>query len=466
MSSPVSSSPSGRRTFVAVATLTLGVFAGVVGFVTLQLRGGLRQQILLREAEALSAVASMQLANESAALAEVGLVDEAPGSLLAAVLKASRLRGVLAIRVFDAQKKFAGAVPLSMSDDAPGVDEWGVKPTATLHQREKMESLTGLDLPGRERRSEFPLLEAWVPLFRNEGEGLAGVAQFWIDGRGLAGEFDGLDRKLWLQGGLAWLTGAIAIVVALFWAFRRLDASSRALAIRTEDLERANRELVLAAKTSALGAVTAHLIHEIKNPLAGLELFVAGQSEGSGTTENGHELAAASELTRRLRSMINDVVGVLRDEQHGANFDLTAQEVVEMAVARVRALANVAGVRLAVNGVEESKMPGRQANLAGLVLKNLLQNATEASPPAGVVSVTARSTESGGVEFLVEDRGRGLPDTIRTRLFQPCTSTKEGGSGLGLALSQQIAQQAGGKIELVRSDPSGTCFRLVFPPAS
>ena len=456
---------SGRRAYFAVVALTLAVFAGVVAFVTLQLRSGLRQQILLREAETLSAVASMQLANEAAVLAEVGLAD-APGELLAAVLKASKFRGVLAIRVFDAQKNFAGAVPLSMSDEAPRVEEWVERPHARLHPREKLAALTGLVPESGAEGPIVPLLEAWVPLRRTEGEKVAGVAQFWIDGQVVAQEFSVVDQRLIAQAVLAWLAGAVVTATALAWAFRRLAASNRALEARTEDLQRANRELVLTAKTSALGAVTAHLIHEIKNPLAGLEVFVAGQADSGSRDETGREQAAATELTRRLRTMINDVVAVLRDEQHGAHFDLTCAEVVELALSRARPMANAAGVRLVADVSGEATVAGRRANLAGLVLRNLLQNAAEASPPAGIVRLVGRATESGGVEFLVEDAGRGLPDAVRARLFQPCTSSKEGGSGLGLALSQQLAQQAGGRIELVRSDAAGTCFRLFLGPAS
>jgi len=253
-------------------------------------------------------------------------------------------------------------------------------------------------------------------------------------------------------------------VLVLGWAFRRLAAANHILEARTEDLQRANRELVLTAKTSALGTVTAHLIHEIKNPLAGLEVFMASQAEPGGREESGRELAAATELTRRLRTMINDVVGVLRDEQHGAHFDLTCTELAQVTFERVRPEANLAGVRLVADIVAEASLPGRRANLTGLVLRNLIQNAVEASPPAGIVRLTGRTTQDSRWEFSVEDRGSGLAESVRARLFQPCASTKPGGSGLGLALSQQLAQQAGGRIELVKSDAEGTCFRLVLEP--
>ena len=463
MTVPASPSPPGRATQLNVVGLTVAVFAAVLAFVTLQLRGGLREQILSGKAETLAAVASMQLANGAEALAEVGLTD-APGELLAAVLKASKYRGVLAIRVFDAGRRFSGALPLELSDEPPSSEEWTTRPFARMRPREKLQALAGAPGPASALASDEPLIEAWVPLRRSEGASLAGVAQFWIAGDELAAEFTSLDRRLALQAGIAWLAGAVVIVLVLGWAFRRLAAANHILEARTEDLQRANRELVLTAKTSALGTVTAHLIHEIKNPLAGLEVFMASQAEPGGREESGRELVAATELTRRLRTMINDVVGVLRDEQHGAHFDLTCTELAQVTFERVRPAANLAGVRLVADIVAEASLPGRRANLTGLVLRNLLQNAVEASPPAGIVRLTGRTTPDGRWEFSVEDRGPGLAESVRARLFQPCASTKPGGSGLGLALSQQLAQQAGGRIELVKSDTEGTCFRLVLEP--
>ena len=463
MTVPASPSPPGRATQLTVVGLTVAVFAAVVAFVTLQLRDGLREQILSGKAETLAAVASMQLANGAEALAEVGLTD-APGELLAAVLKASKYRGVLAIRVFDAGRRFSGALPLELSDEPPSSEEWTTRPFARMSPREKLQALAGAPGPASALASDEPLIEAWVPLRRSEGASLAGVAQFWIAGDELAAEFTSLDRRLALQAGIAWLAGAVVIVLVLGWAFRRLAAANHILEARTEDLQRANRELVLTAKTSALGTVTAHLIHEIKNPLAGLEVFMASQAEPGGREESGRELVAATELTRRLRTMINDVVGVLRDEQHGAHFELTCTELAQVTFERVRPAANLAGVRLVADIVAEASLPGRRANLTGLVLRNLLQNAVEASPPAGIVRLTGRTTPDGRWEFSVEDRGPGLAESVRGRLFQPCASTKPGGSGLGLALSQQLAQQAGGRIELVKSDTEGTCFRLVLEP--
>jgi signal transduction histidine kinase len=160
--------------------------------------------------------------------------------------------------------------------------------------------------------------------------------------------------------------------------------------------------------------------------------------------------------------MVNDVVAVLRDEQSAGAFFLPVEEVPALALAKVRAEASARGVSLEASGAGGVELAGRRANLAVLVLRNLLQNAIEAQPAGGWVRVETCVGARGTMEFRVCDGGVGLPEPVRARLFQPCASGKPGGSGLGLALSHQLALQAGGSLELERSDAAGTCFRLVL----
>lgn len=454
----------GRYAPVAVLAVTLFVFALVVAYVTLWLRTGLRDQILRREGEALTEVASLQLTTEADTLAQLGVPD-APGELLNAVLKTSKLRGVFAVRVFDAERKLNGALPFPWSDTPPPEMAWAQlkegRPITRLHARESAAEVIGMAPAAPEGRPAEPLLETWLPLRRADASAFAGAAQMWTDGHAVATEFKTLDQRLATQALLAWMAGSAIISILLIWAFRRLAAANRELRARSEDLLRANRELSLAAKTSALGAVAAHLMHELKNPVAGLEEFVATQSELSTRGENGGELAAASELTRRLRAMINDVVAVMRDEQTGGHFELSVEEVVSVAADKVRPSAQRRGIALQADGSGGVPLPARRANLAVLVLTNLLHNAIEASPAGSIVAIRG-TTDGGSVILTVDDEGPGLPEAVRGRLFQPCASTKRGGTGLGLALSQQLARQAGGRIELVRSGGTGTCFRVVL----
>jgi signal transduction histidine kinase len=456
---------SGRSAHFAVLALTVVVFGAAVAVITLQLRAGIREQILRREAGWLEAVASMQLAEGAGNLGGEP-IEKVPGALLVAVLKTEKLAGVSGVRVFDSTRRLSNAWGVMAAEESAPAALWD-RLTATgaigrLHRRGPPEEEAEVFLLA----PSATMLEAWVPLRLNRSGALLGAAQFWRDGTDLADELAAHDRRVWIQAGIAWLAGSLVIATALGWALRRVNDANRKLRGRSEDLQRANRELVLAAKTSALGAVTAHLMHELKNPLAGLEVIVAGQSEAGTRSEfgPGGELAAASELTRRLRTMVNDVVGVLRDEQTSAEFELTCADIAEIVVAKVQAEAVERGIGLQVFADPVVSIAGRRANLATLVLRNLIQNALEATPRGGTVTLKGRGIDDGGMEFLVEDGGGGLPEAVKARLFQPCASTKMGGSGLGLALSYQLAQQAGGRLELVRSDGGGACFGLVLRP--
>lgn len=461
----VSTAPStaGRFAPLGVLVLTVLVFAGVVIAVTLQLRAGLTEQILRREAATLAAVASLQLDNSAAEYGEVALA-EVPGALLVAVLKTAKLRGVVGVRVYDAKGALNATDGIIGELGPPAPADWARvaarEAFARVHAGVPRDDVFVLP----DGAAADGLIEAWVPLQRGGSPQPVGAAQFWLQGGTIRAEIGIHDERLWLQAAITWVAGSWVIVMALSWAFRRLAAANRELLSRSEDLERANRELVLAAKTSALGTVTAHLMHELKNPLAGLETFVAEQAESNaaGRPEAGAELAAASELTRRLRTMINDVVAVLRDEQTGAVFELTCADVLEIVRAKVQPEAARRGVTLEIVAAAEVALAGRRANLASLVLRNVIQNALEATPAGGVVRIASGLAAAGAVEFLVEDSGAGLPPAVQERLFQPCPTSKAGGSGLGLALSHQLAQQAGGRLELVRSSAQGTSFRLVL----
>jgi signal transduction histidine kinase len=95
-------------------------------------------------------------------------------------------------------------------------------------------------------------------------------------------------------------------------------------------------------------------------------------------------------------------------------------------------------------------------------LLNLIRNAREAMPEGGPVALVARSLD-GGVEVRVEDRGRGIPESTRARLFELFYSSKERGTGLGLSLTQQIVVAHRGRIRCEDAEGGGTAFTVWLP---
>ena len=97
-------------------------------------------------------------------------------------------------------------------------------------------------------------------------------------------------------------------------------------------------------------------------------------------------------------------------------------------------------------------------------LLNLVLNALQATPPGGHVRVRSRSDERRLVVTVADD-GDGMTSDVRQRASVPFFTTRENGTGLGLALVQRIATQAGGCVRIVSRPGEGTAVTLVFPRA-
>ncbi len=98
------------------------------------------------------------------------------------------------------------------------------------------------------------------------------------------------------------------------------------------------------------------------------------------------------------------------------------------------------------------------------VFNNLLKNAIQSIPnnQRGVVNVSI-SANNGKVTVKIEDNGCGIPTEIAEKLFTPNFTTKNAGMGLGLTITKNIIEIAGGNITFVGNESRGTTFILVFP---
>ena len=95
------------------------------------------------------------------------------------------------------------------------------------------------------------------------------------------------------------------------------------------------------------------------------------------------------------------------------------------------------------------------------VLRNLVRNAQDVSPPEGIE--LAAYPSSRGTVIEVRDRGDGIPDAMRNQLFTPFATTKARGTGLGLAISQRIVKDHHGQLELLPRPGGGTIARVTLP---
>jgi signal transduction histidine kinase len=454
-----------RRTFALLTAATLVVFGGIVFGQALRLQRPLHDEVLRREAESVQAVAQMQIAAAKSRLTKLGL-ELSPADLFAAVLESSRLNGVLAVQLFDRSGALRESLPAMAPGGRPQASWWQnplPRPIAQLHRDGSLEEVFAIEPETGTEPTRVPLLEIVAPLVSQTGGEFLGTARYWMTGDATSDELQHLDHSLFGQAAIAFCAGGSVIGLLMAWTYRRLSAARRQLVEQSTDLVRANEELDFAAKTAALGAISAHLIHGLNNPLAGLEGFVAESATAENAPADPMSRQTAMETARRLRTLVNNVVSVLRDETSGgADYAVPIAEVVEAAEARTRTMAATAGVSIVTEITSDPKISARTANLAGLVLANLLTNAIEASQRASTVRLEVRS-QSDRVEFFVADQGSGLPEAVKAALFRPLKSNKPGGGGIGLAISHRLARHAGGELVVLNSGGSGTTFRLTVP---
>lgn len=445
--------------------LTLLILAGSVAWSTLQLRGKIRAQIVRRDADILHGVAQMvQVTQEKNG--ELGAqIEELPDQMAVAlqISELNQFNGVIATRLFDRNGRFAAALPPHVAPanlaEADLGDMQHLKPVSRFRPEARLVEIYQPRTSPLSPEQTAPLLEVFVPLHRQGHAALLGVVQFVMDGKGVAIQFAVLDRSLAMQAALAFGVGALVVVVVLTWSFRRLQSSNRLLMERTDRLLRTNEELALTAKTSAVGAITAHLVHGLSSPLADLEELVASRGREK-LEESDWEDAAIT--TRQLQATIAEIVRMLGEEHAIDRYEISLTELVGLVSARVRTDAETAGVKYETNIETEGSLPNREANLALLILENLLKNAIHATAQGRTVRL-AIVPEGNAVTFEVRDEGTGLTQEVQTKLFTPCRSSKRGGHGIGLAICKQLANHLEAGLELKSTSANGSVFALRLP---
>jgi two-component system sensor histidine kinase HydH len=215
---------------------------------------------------------------------------------------------------------------------------------------------------------------------------------------------------------------------------------------------------------ASLGAMSATLAHEIRNPLGAMKgLTQVVQEDLPGDHRSQELMRTVIEEAERLEQLVTDLLAFSKPvELRLSDFDLVG--LLTEAVAFLSPQAEEAGVVIRISeGMEATKVHSDRDGIRQVLL-NLLLNAVEASPPDGVVRVGLSSYEKAKKATVeIRDEGPGLGELSSEDLFLPFKTTKLKGSGLGLAVSKRIVDRLGGTIRLENAVGGGSLCVLNIP---
>ena len=269
-----------------------------------------------------------------------------------------------------------------------------------------------------------------------------------------------LGTTLLSYGMMLWIPHVLASHQLLDDEFRRQQGELRAAETARSHLE---ERLVDADRRGMLGELAASIAHDLRNPLT----IVKGTAESLCRRPRSQaEIAEHTAIIQRNIDKADKTIGALIDLARPRRAELEPvdplgplQEIV--ALLRVEAKRRRIDLRI---GAMAADLPPVHTDRMLLiqVLLNLVLNALQASPAPGHVTVTARR-RGDAMLLLVADRGSGLPDAVRHRLFTPFFTTKSTGTGLGLASCRRIAGELGGSVRLYPRHRGGARAVLALP---
>lgn len=230
---------------------------------------------------------------------------------------------------------------------------------------------------------------------------------------------------------------------------------------RVIELKAAQEGLIRSERLAAVGETASKIVHEIKNPLAGIRLQAElCQRELPPDNQHAKEIIRAIDwLTKFLSQLLN------LSKPTQINLIPTEIEGILDNALKI-ALPETEGRNIKVEKSIRSEIPLIQGvpDQIKEVFLNILLNAIQAMPDGGTLKVKAeKAPHSKSVLIEVSDTGCGIEENDLSRIFDPFFTTKEGGSGLGLAVTQKIVADHGGTIEVKSKKGEGSSFIIRIP---
>ncbi|HEY6166934.1 MAG TPA: ATP-binding protein [Verrucomicrobiae bacterium] len=251
-----------------------------------------------------------------------------------------------------------------------------------------------------------------------------------------------------------------------------VERRTAALQAEIEERKRLEHAKLQAERLAVVGSMAAQVAHEIRNPLGAifLNLDLVGKELGVLVNSDTRSPDECQALLREIRSQVWRIRQVLQEYLRFARMPkperavLSLKELLEEKLNFVRPMLDQKRVELKM--ALDPDLPPVHVDSGQLweAVLNLIRNALDAMPDGGSLAVTTRRNSADAL-VCVTDTGRGMSEEEVRNLFVPFFTTKSDGTGLGLAYTQQIISEHGGRIDCDTARGKGSTFTIHLPLA-
>jgi len=253
--------------------------------------------------------------------------------------------------------------------------------------------------------------------------------------------------KLWLGYNTATLTDRREAALGVILSFSDLT-----------EVKRLQEQIELRERLTALGEMSAGIAHELRNPMAVISGYLTLLSKKND--------AAGQETIRSIANEINGmnrIIGDLLTFARPASLNRVKVTINEMITSCLAAVLQAKGENYRIETV--LKLPETVVSVDEVLMRqavsNVLQNAVEAMPDGGTLTIEAQMNRD--LKILVRDTGSGIPSDKLKKIFLPFYTLKDTGVGMGLALVHKIVTSHGGRVDVASTVGKGTVFSIILP---
>lgn len=234
------------------------------------------------------------------------------------------------------------------------------------------------------------------------------------------------------------------------------------------ELDQTRAEVIRSERLAAVGQLAAGVAHELRNPLTSVKLLLQHASRrGGGSALKEDQLQLILDEIGRMESTIGGLLDFSREQPLKVTCH-DFRETVQRALTLVEARARHQKIQVELQFPDAPVTVCGDIELLHQVLVNLCINSIESMTAGGVLIVRLQSlADQGRIRVTVQDTGTGIEADMLPRLFEPFATTKERGTGLGLAVSRRIVIQHHGTLQASNvREGNGAVFTMELPTNS